>query len=72
VEDIVRKYAYASQTDLPQLQDSPDFQIFTREKELMKVIDDALPDLDTDTLLGIEEAKGSLAAMQCEAVANIP
>ena len=68
MEDIVRKYAYASQKDLPPLQDSPEFQIFRREKKLMDVIDDALPELDTDALLGIHTSGTGkrIEDMQCE------
>lgn len=55
VEGIARKYAYASQKDLPQLQDSPELRIFHRKKELMDIIDGALPELDTDALLGLGE-----------------
>jgi hypothetical protein len=74
VEDIARKYAYASQKDMPPLSDSPEFQkVTTPGNEYLPSIEEALPDLDTDALLGIQTSANSesTVGMQCEASANV-
>jgi hypothetical protein len=57
VEDVVRKYAYASQQDLPQLKDSVEYRVVNREGELMDMVERAIPDLNADALLGDDDQK---------------